>query len=129
MGVVDPSGRGYDYRGSFQYLRDGSSLTLEGVLFGEGRISAYFDRSVIEPGGETEGRTEMSQNPRQSKSIRAQLLTAMQVPIRTPDGATTHDEVSLFLLCTVCTDHIETDRKSTRLNSSHSAKSRMPSSA
>ena len=40
MGVADPSGRGYDYRGSFQYLRDGSSLTLEGVLFGEGRISA-----------------------------------------------------------------------------------------
>ena len=41
--------------------------------------NTYFDRSVIEPGGETEGRTEMSQNPRQSKSIRAQLLTAMQV--------------------------------------------------
>ena len=41
--------------------------------------TTYFDRSVIEPGGETEGRTEMSQNPRQSKSIRAQLLTAMQV--------------------------------------------------
>ncbi|GKI23187.1 hypothetical protein CE91St19_25890 [Odoribacter laneus] len=40
LGVADPSGRGYDYRGSFQYLRDGSSLTLEGVLFGEGRISA-----------------------------------------------------------------------------------------
>ena len=42
-------------------------------------VIPYFDRSVIEPGGETEGRTEMSQNPRQSKSIRAQLLTAMQV--------------------------------------------------
>ena len=41
--------------------------------------NTYFGRSVIEPGGETEGRTEMSQNPRQSKSIRAQLLTAMQV--------------------------------------------------
>ena len=41
--------------------------------------NTYFDRSVIEPGGEAEGRTEMSQNPRQSKSIRAQLLTAMQV--------------------------------------------------
>lgn len=40
MGVADHFGRGYDYRGSFQYLRDGSSLTLEGVLFGEGRISA-----------------------------------------------------------------------------------------
>ena len=40
MSVADPSGRGYDYRDSFQYLRDGSSLTLEGVLFGEGRISA-----------------------------------------------------------------------------------------
>ena len=41
--------------------------------------NTYFGRSVIEPGGETEGRTDMSQNPRQSKSIRAQLLTAMQV--------------------------------------------------
>ena len=41
--------------------------------------NTYFDRSVIGPGGEAEGRTEMSQNPRQSKSIRAQLLTAMQV--------------------------------------------------
>ena len=41
--------------------------------------NTYFDRSVIEPDGETEGRTDMSQNPRQSKSIRAQLLTAMQV--------------------------------------------------
>lgn len=40
--------------------------------------NTYFDRSVIEPDGETEGRTDMSQNPRQSKSIRAQLLTAMQ---------------------------------------------------
>lgn len=41
--------------------------------------NTYFGRSVIEPDGETEGRTDMSQNPRQSKSIRAQLLTAMQV--------------------------------------------------
>ena len=43
--------------------------------------NTYFDRSVIGPGGEAEGRTEMSQNPRQSKSIRAQLLTAMQVAV------------------------------------------------
>ena len=40
LGVADASRRGYDYCGSFQYRRDGSSLTLEGVLFGEGRISA-----------------------------------------------------------------------------------------
>ena len=39
LGVTDNSGRGYEYRGSFQYFREGGSLTLEGVLFGEGRIS------------------------------------------------------------------------------------------
>ena len=41
--------------------------------------NTYFDRSVIGPGGEAEGRTEMSQNPRQSKSIRALKQDAAQI--------------------------------------------------
>jgi len=42
-------------------------------------VIPIWGRFIIETSGETEGRTDMSQNPRQSKSIRAQLLTAMQV--------------------------------------------------
>ena len=41
----------------------------------------------------------------------------------------TEDELNYYLENEVCKSDWETDRKSTRLNSSHSAKSRMPSSA
>ena len=40
--------------------------------------STYFAPSAVGTGGETGGRIEMSQNPRQSRSIRTQLLAAMQ---------------------------------------------------
>ncbi len=40
IGVKGADNRGYDYRGSFIYTRNGSSLTLESVLFGGGRIVA-----------------------------------------------------------------------------------------
>lgn len=38
VGVKGADGRGWDYRGSFVYTRNGSSLTLESALFGGGRI-------------------------------------------------------------------------------------------
>lgn len=40
IGVKGADNRGYDYRGSFIYTRNGSSLTLESALFGGGRIVA-----------------------------------------------------------------------------------------
>lgn len=38
VGVKGADNRGWDYRGSFVYTRNGSSLTLESALFGGGRI-------------------------------------------------------------------------------------------
>ena len=37
LGVVDASGVGYDYRGSFKYIRNGSSIELESVASAGGR--------------------------------------------------------------------------------------------
>ena len=64
------------------------------------------------------------------RNIRSDLgLVSARVLVGGSAGGDSHCFYNQYILPIICSDRFDQDRKSTRLNSSHSGETRMPSSA